>query len=209
MENEIWKDVVYTANSEIRDYTGLYQVSNYGNVRSVDRTVVSNIGRLCAIPGKVLKKRKRERDGYYDVGLYKNGKCHYVMVHKLVASAFVPNPNNLPVVDHINTNKEDNRPENLRWVTVLDNLMNPLSMAKREPGKEESNRKRLQTFIEIGAKTAEHITLQFDLNGNLIQEFRSTMDVQRKLGFSASSIARCCRGVKPTAYGYIWRYKSR
>ena len=208
MENEIWKDVVYKAKSELRDYTGIYQVSNLGNVRGVDRKIVYSNGCVHKYPGQMLLKRKRPTDGYYDVRLYKGGRAYSVMVHKLVAYAFVPNPNNYPVIDHINTNKEDNRAENLRWVTITGNLTNPLTMAKRLPGIETANKRRLQTQIDRKRKTAEHITLQCDLDGNFIREFRSTMEVFRELGYSATAIARCCRGVRPTAFGYKWKYKT-
>jgi len=100
---EIWKPVV--------GYEGLYEVSNFGAVRNVRRK--HNI------------KLRINSGGYYHVYLNRDGIMKTVSVHRLVAMAFIPNPENKPCVDHINTNKQDNSVTNLRWVTHKENMNNP------------------------------------------------------------------------------------
>jgi hypothetical protein len=101
---EIWKD--------ISGYEGIYQVSNKGNVRSYK--AFKN--------GENLKPRKR-RGGYFGVGLSKNGKVNYQLVHRLVAIAFIENPQNKPYVNHIDENPSNNNVENLEWVTNNENML--------------------------------------------------------------------------------------
>lgn len=112
MENEIWKPV--------RGYEGLYEVSNRGNVRSIGHYGRTSRGNgLHYFEGRVLSIGK-SGGGYSQVQLCKNGrKCKFV--HRLVAEAFISNPDNLPQVNHINENINDNRVENLEWCTALYN----------------------------------------------------------------------------------------
>ena len=119
--SEIWKPV--------KGFEGLYEVSNMGNVRSVDRYVMSgNHGnQYCLFKGKP-KKSFPDSKGYLRVRLCKNNKAKNYSVHRLAANAFIPNPNNLPCIDHINTIKTDNRVENLRWCSYKENSNNPLTI---------------------------------------------------------------------------------
>ena len=103
MSNEIWKD--------IKDYEMLYQISNLGNVKS-----------LHCNKEKIMKLTIRSKNyPYYFVGLLKNGKRKYFAVHRLVAQAFVNNPNNYNQVDHLDGNKLNNNANNLEWVTPKEN----------------------------------------------------------------------------------------
>lgn len=119
MEQEIWKDIVIDGV----DYTGLYQVSNLGRVRSLDRQVTSK-GRPRNIKGRILS-RCIDR-GYYIVGLSKDGTDRKYMVHRLVAIAFIPNPDNLPEVSHLDESRDNCRWDNLVWSTHKDNCAMPL-----------------------------------------------------------------------------------
>ena len=101
---EIWKDIV--------GYEGLYQVSDLGNVRSLNYHREKRI--------KILSQIKRPND-YLSVVIYVNGKCKKYSVHRLVAETFIPNPENKPQVNHINGDKTDNRVENLEWCTQSEN----------------------------------------------------------------------------------------
>ena len=123
MENEIWRP--------IKDYERLYEVSNLGRVSSLDRETIDTIGRKHYIKGRILKQGK-DNHGYLVVALTKNGKSKTVRVHRLVAEAFIPNPENKPCIDHINTIKDDNRIENLRWATPKENMNNELTKDKFE-----------------------------------------------------------------------------
>ena len=175
--NEIWKD--------INGYEGLYQISNFGIVKSVDRISKHSNGDL-TLKGKILKKNKNSK-GYLYLSLCKNGKYRQYLIHRLVAEHFIPNPDNKPYIDHINTDRSDNRVENLRWVTHKENINNPLTIDKKS--------KKLNKPI-----------IQFSRNGEFIRKWDSALDAQRELGIKQSNICSCCKGKLKTTGGYMWRY---
>lgn len=168
---EIWKD--------IKGYEGLYQVSNLGRVKS--------LGNNKRRKEKILKQVE-DGGGYLFVLLCKNGKGKMFKVHRLVAQAFTPNPNNYPQVNHKDENKQNNCVWNLEWCDCKYNINYGTGIERR---------------IEKVSKTV----LQYDLNGNFIREFLSGTEVQRQLGFGFQHISHCCLGKRKTAYGFIWRYK--
>lgn len=110
---EIWKD--------IEGYEGLYQVSNLGNIKSLQRK------NICGktIPSKLLKPHENPQTKYLTVNLYKSGKSHTVSIHRLVAYAFVPNPHNLPQVGHKDESRNNNCANNLEWTTNIENSNTP------------------------------------------------------------------------------------
>ena len=108
---EIWKD--------ISGFEGLYQISNLGRIKSLPR-YKQLYGKKVFVP-ECIRKFGYDKDGYYIIPLNKNGKKYMRRVHRLVAQAFIPNPENKPVIDHINCDIKDNRVENLRWATVVEN----------------------------------------------------------------------------------------
>lgn len=113
---EEWKD--------IPGYEGLYQISNLGRVKSLARKVKTKNGNYQGYNEKILKTRKK---GYCIVSLCKDRKIKGMQVHRLVAEAFIPNPENKPYVDHIDTNPQNNNVNNLRWCTQKENCLNPIS----------------------------------------------------------------------------------
>ena len=192
---EIWKPVV--------GYEGLYECSNLGNVRSLNYRHTNTIKALSPSINK---------DGYIRVHLWKNCKGKVLAVHRLVAEAFVPNPDNKPEIDHINTIKTDNTiwlnedgsinydKTNLRWVTKKENMNNPLTI------KDLSK-------IRIGNENAKSIyraVLQYTKDGKLIKEWASMNSAARELKISRSGICDCCNGRnRCKSYGgYVWRYKN-
>ena len=110
---EQWKPVVITKGGKVFDYTGLYEVSNEGRVRSLNYNRTNET--------KILKPEKN-KCGYLRVGLSKQGKTQKFLVQRLVATMFIPNPQNLPEVNHIDEDKTNNRVENLQWCTREYNL---------------------------------------------------------------------------------------
>ena len=167
---EVWKDV--------QGYEGLYQVSNLGRVKSLERSVYHSKGGNRIYPGKILNP-SNNGDGYLFLYLSKNGTTKEYRVNRLVAEAFIPNPDNLEVVNHKDENKLNNSVENLEWCTV-----------------EYNNR----------YSTAKQIC-QYDLSGRLMTEWEAISDASKELGINCSNIAQCCKGKRKTAGGYIWRYK--
>lgn len=116
---EIWKDVI--------GYEGLYQVSNFGNVRSVDRVIHLSNGQSRFVPGKTKVLRKNNQ-GYSVVGLYDKDRQKAALVHRLVATAHIPNPEGKPCIDHIDGNRTNNNVDNLRWCTQKENCENPITL---------------------------------------------------------------------------------
>lgn len=114
MKNEVWNDV--------KNYEGLYLVSNFGRIKSLDKTVKSGIfnNPLRFVPGKIMTP-KPDKDGYLRIGLTSNFKKKIIPVHRIVAGAFLENPLNKPQVNHINGIKYDNLVENIEWATLSEN----------------------------------------------------------------------------------------
>jgi len=163
-------------------YEGLYEVSNLGNVLSVER--IDNAGRK---RGGFRLKQKTDRYGYKCVNLCKNGITKSTTVHRLVAEAFIPNPDKKPEVNHKNEDKQDNSVKNLEWVTSKEN-QNHATLPERR-----SKAKRRAVF-QIDSKT-----------GKVIAKYDSSVDAKRRTGISAEHIRNCCSGQRKHAGGYIWK----
>lgn len=112
MEQEIWRDVV--------GYEGIYLISSIGMLKGIDRVIKMKDGRSFFRKGRNITVRKTNF-GYYDTRLCKNGGKKSVFLHRIIAEAFIPNPDNLPMINHINGIKTDNRIENLEWVSASGN----------------------------------------------------------------------------------------
>lgn len=126
MEDEIWKP--------ISGYEGLYEVSNFGRVKSLELRNKSSIHERT----KILNATDNGH-GYKIVGLTKNKKRNNFYVHRLVACAFIPNPDNLPVIDHIDHDRSNNKSQNLRWTTQKDNVRYSRSLMSKPRKKPMTN----------------------------------------------------------------------
>ena len=152
---------------DIAGYEGLYAVMSCGKVYSY-------------INEKFLKPYT-DNDGYLRVNLYKDGKIKQYLIHRLVADAYIPNPENLPQINHKDENKANNCLQNLEWCDAKYNT--------NYGTRNEKIRKPI---------------LQFTLDGEFVREWSSATDVGKKVN---DGICKCLKGKNKTAYGYIWKYK--
>ena len=152
---------------EIDCYEGLYEVSNLGRVKSLKHG-----------KEKILKPKK-SHGGYLQVCLSKDGHRKFLLVHRLVAESFIPNPNNLETVNHKDEVKTNNVASNLEWMTRGDNII-------------YSKACKVQMFDKQ--------------TGELLATFPSTHEAGRVTGINQSNISQCCMGNRKSAGGYIWRY---
>lgn len=189
MEHEIWKD--------IEGYEGKYMISSMGRVKSLDYRKSGKEGYLSIYTMNT---------GYLATHLSDNGKEKVVLIHRLIAEAFIPNPDNKPEIDHINTIRTDNRIENLKWVTSKENSNNPLTLNRYVI----SNNGHKSMLGRTGENN--HLSkkvLQLDKQGNVVRLWHSLMDVKRELGFDPGKISACCLGKRLTHKGYRWEYKEK
>ena len=185
-ENEIWKD--------IPEYEGLYQASNLGRIKSLQRTKQRLDGTHIQNVNERILISKTGKYGYLKLLLHKNSIRKTYSVHRLVWSAFNgPIPEGMQI-NHINEIKTDNRLENLNLMTPKENTN--WGTRNERCAEELKNRKDQSKSI-----------LQFDLQENLVKEYPSIKQVEREKGFDHSYIVKCCKGKIPTAYGFKWQYK--
>lgn len=214
---EIWKDVP--------GYEGIYSASTTGLVRNYGRLVAVNGGRESP---KVLRPRK-DNKGYLRVSLVDaQGKRTFWGVHRIVATTFIQNPENKPFIDHINSIKDDNRVENLRWCTSVENAHNPITFKKyikameKQRGKTLSieHRRKLseirkgshpsletRALQSLRRKESARPIIQISLNGEVIKEWESALSASKKLGIDQSAIYKCLNGKLHKTGGYIWKLK--
>ncbi len=189
---EEWRD--------IKGYEGFYQVSNLGRVKSLERTFYS---------GENYQIEKTYPEKQITIQRYSTGYCYVVLcvdavakkfkVHRLVAMAFIPNPDGKPCIDHINTVRDDNRVENLRWVDNIQNQRNPLTCAARSRsimGDNNPMKKRCRPVLQIVPDT-----------GEVVAEYSGVKEAARQLGYDSGNISRCCNRKYDKCHGFIFRFK--
>ena len=165
---EVWKPV--------KGYEGLYEVSDMGHVRGLKS-------------GKVLRPGN---SGRYDfVVLVKDGKRKDLYVHRIVANTFIPNPNGLLEVNHIDENKTNNCVQNLEWISHRENALHG-------------------TALERGHRKLRKKVIQLTKDGQLVKEYESLLAVRKETGWHIGNISKCAKGNPeyPSAYGYTWRFAS-
>lgn len=192
--NEIWKP--------IKGYEGYYEASNLGNIRSVDRVILSTANILHTEHkqlrrGRVLKQGNG-RKGYKIVVLQRDGQKRTMYTHRIIAMTFVENPYNKPCIDHINGICTDNRAENLRWCTQKENINNPNTVYKNLDTLKQN------ALTNCKAKTI----LQLDKDSlEVIQEISPKSSHFKDMGYVRAYITSACRNRKKNAYGYKWAFK--
>lgn len=181
MNTELWKPV--------EGFEGLYEVSNYGEVKSLER--LDSRGRK--VKEKLLSPGKTE-NGYLFVNLSKNGIEKPVGIHRLVYSTFVGEIPPKWDVNHLDENKENNHLENLDACSHGDNIRWGTGIARRAAA--QINHPQMSKPVEALDK----------VTGRVVFTFPSTAEAQRQ-GFNQGHVAACCRGERNSHGGFIWRYK--
>lgn len=170
-----------------------------------------------SVDGKIFSKRKNKylkqtinKNGYCKVTLQKDKNKKMFSVHRLVANAFIPNCYNLPQVNHINGNKQDNRVENLEWVTAKENMNKAVKIGLfenvKEIQKENAIKNNLSKYHILANETTKKKVVQCDKNNNKINTFNSISDASRQTGIAIASISCVCNSKRKTAGGYVWHF---
>ena len=180
---EEWRD--------IEGFEGYYQISNMGRVKSLERTVRNSRG-YRIVAERILKPQSNSK-GYLYVNLYKDGKMKRCRVNRLVAQAFLPNPDNLPEVNHKDEDKQNNCMDNLEWCSHSYN--NSYNGRAKKIGEKNTNNPKISKPV-------------FSVNkvSGLIVEFPSLIEAERQTGISNSSICKCLKGKRNSAGGCVWFY---
>jgi len=175
-KDELWRDVV--------GYEGLYMVSNYGRIKSLERDFYNPHGKGHTKGG--IKLPHKDRYGYLRIGLNRNGTTRIMTIHRIVAKAFIENKNEFPCVNHKNEIKSDNRVCNLEWCTY------------------RYNNHYGDRLLRISISSGEEV-VQIDKAAKCeIGRYHSVREASRRTGIY--HIDACCRGIRKTAGGYLWRY---
>lgn len=181
---EEWKDVI--------GFEGLYKVNNLGNIMRLPKTTNREVYGKIHYDSKLLSNNTLDKDGYVKTALRKNGKRHYLRVHRIVAEAFLENPENKPVVNHKNGIKNDNRVVNLEWATISENTKHGFEVLGRKGHNGGTNKK----------------VMMIDKNTNeILKVFNSLQEASDYVGTKTSStIWKALQDNWRTCKGYKWKY---
>lgn len=179
---EIWKDIPL--------YEGVYQASNLGRIKSVERVALKNYR-----GNRIVKERIMlgtvNRDGYLKVHFKHNDINKGYFIHRLIAQTFIPNPLNKPQVNHKDGNKLNNSVNNLEWVTNLENQQHAVRMG-------------LKSHKTVNNKSIE----KYDMCDNFIECYNSLTLASKVNKISIGNLSSCCNGKRNSAGGFKWRFKN-
>lgn len=199
VNSERWLSIESLPGEEWRPvpcYEGMYEVSNYGRVHSLDRVVPFQKGGYKHIKGKVMRCVVNGY-GYYVVTLFKESKGYFVGVHILIGRAFIPNPKNLPQINHKDENKKNNHISNLEWCTCQYNNSYGTKIERIKLAQRNDPRKSCPV-------------MQYSYDNVFIKEYPSAIEAERQTGINAGSILAVCQQEKHcfSAGGFKWKAKS-
>lgn len=183
---------------QIPEFEGLYEVSNTGKIRSLARIVNSCYGSKMALQSKEIKLNLK-RNGYMYVCLSKEGSANTYRVHRLVALAFISNPNNQPQVNHKNGVKNDNRVGNLEWCTASQNSNHAYS----------SNLRFSPSYWKDKSGSEHNLSkpvVMMTQQDETVRMFGSSYEAERETQIANQNISKCLKGKRKTAGGYKWKY---
>ena len=186
---EIWKD--------IKGYEGYYQVSNYGNVKSLDRTVFYKNRRVVKYKGKLLKTICNKY-GYLYLRISKNNFIKHKYVSRLVAEAFIKKPFNKNTVNHIDGNKTNNHASNLEWCTQKENIQHAWNVGLCESVRTSKNKNKPQKPVVMYKGEQEFL---------IFDSMTEAARAMGNIGFLCG-ISNCCNGKGKLSNGYQWKYAS-
>ena len=171
---ETWKS--------IKGYEGLYEINILGVVKSLKRNII--------------KKPLLDR-GYLKYYLYNGSKYRYEYAHRLIAIAFIPNPNDYPVINHKNGDRSDNRIDNIEWCTQSWNIEHGYKILGR----------KCYLLGKKGIKSIFSVKVsQYSLNGVYLKTWDCIADAERELNMPRGKIGMCCVGSRKTTGGFTWKY---
>lgn len=188
---EVWKD--------IEGFEGLYEVSSLGRIKTL-HYYGGNQTRIL--------KLQSDKNGYLTVGLHKGGVTYQKKVHRLVAIAFIPNPENLPQVNHKDEDKENNCVENLEWCTSKYNVNygnHSLHAAQAQMGKRHTVEHIMK--IRANAPGSKAVLMINPGDMSIVAEYVSGSEAARQIRGTATNVAYACRNQGTKYKGYFWRYK--
>lgn len=157
---------------------------------SLDGRVINLATGKCKVPTD-----NHSGKGYLYVDLYKDGKRHRKFIHRIVAEAYIPNPLNLPFVNHIDGNPKNNNYKNLEWCTARQNVEHANKILGVMNGYKIANQKRQKKVKQIDVVTQQEIAI-----------FESIREAERQTGIKSSYISQICRGKFKQCFGYSWCY---
>ena len=164
------------------------EVETFVKIEGFENYEVSNLGKVRNIKSGIMLKPWLTKDGYLRHCLYKHNKRKNLLLHRIIATAFIDNPGKKPQVNHIDENKLNNDLSNLEWCTVRENLIHG-------------------TRTKRAAEKCFKKVIQLDLNDNVLNEFESMVQAEQETGVSRRNISSCCNGKRKSAGGYKWMKK--